>query len=238
MSPAPRHPLYSSGTSSSVTFSSSSTAGLARAGDTSWVTLGSGVSSGCPCGQVGVWGALTRAADRNCAQQGQGEQQVGLHGTGALGTPLAPLGDPRALSSSAMQGTPPWALCHPQHHPVLPMSPQKPPPYPHCPSAIPSATLCPVPSATPASSQDPSPPVPTMCPVPHFQPLGILCHSVPHHAPSTPGTPEPPSARVRNPQPWQLRAEPTPMSLSALLTWVLRGFAHCCPYITDMATCP
>lgn len=123
---APRHPLYSSGISSSVTSSSSSTAGLATAEDTSWVTLGSGVSLGYPCGQVRVWGALTGAADRNSAQEGQRNQQAEPHGTGTLGTPLAPLGDPRAPSPSVTLGTPPQAVCHPQHHPVLPTFPQKP----------------------------------------------------------------------------------------------------------------
>lgn len=190
---APRHPLYSSGISSSVTSSSSSTAGLATAEDTSWVTLGSGVSLGYPCGQVRVWGALTGAADRNSAQEGQRNQQAEPHGTGTLGTPLAPLGDPRAPSPSVTLGTPPQAVCHPQHHPVLPTFPQKPLHIPTISMPPPS----PVPSAIPT---DASPPVPTMCPVPHFQPLG---HSLPWASCAilSPTMPPPPLAPKSPPVP-------------------------------------
>lgn len=174
LSLAPRHPLYSSGISSPVS-SSSSTAGLARAEDTGWVTLGAGVSLGCPCRQVGVWGALTGVADGNSAQQGQGNQQAGPHGAGILGTQLAPLGDPRAPSPSATLRTPPWALCHPQH-PVLPTSPQK---HPHIPTV-------PLPSS-PVPPLYPLPP-----PVPSLQIPALLCPSCAQFLTSNPWvTPSP-----------------------------------------------
>lgn len=186
-----------------------------------WQELGTPALSpwdqGCPLdGRVGVWGALTGATDGNCAQQGQGDQQAGPHGTGTLGTPLAPSGHPRALSPS---WTPPWALCHLQSHRVLSTSPQKRPHIPTVPFATPSATPCPVPFAIPSA---------TPCPVPSATPSAtpqtpallrppcaqfLTCnlwvtpspgHPVPfcpHHVPSTPAPQSPPVPDSGSPSP-------------------------------------